>query len=166
VDGAGFVIETRTATTADDGALARLDERTWTSEASPAPAPAPGTPFFDDGTRPEDVLVAEHDGVVAGYVRLDEGFGIPAHRHVLVIGGLAVDPDRRRLGIGRLLVDAAIAEARRRGARKLTLRVLGHNTGARRLYASCGFAVEGVLQDEFLLSGEYVDDLLLACVLA
>jgi ribosomal protein S18 acetylase RimI-like enzyme len=160
------VIETRTATTTDEPALAKLDERTWGPDTSPAPAPPPGTPFFDDGTRPEDVLVAEHDGVVAGYVRLDEGFGIPAHRHVLVLAGLAVDPDRRRLGVGRLLVDAAVAEARRRGARKVTLRVLGHNTGARRLYASCGFAVEGVLQDEFLVGGEYVDDLLMACVLA
>jgi ribosomal protein S18 acetylase RimI-like enzyme len=160
------VIETRTATITDEPALAKLDERTWGPDTSPAPAPPPGTSFFDDSTSPEDVLVAEHDGVVAGYVRLDEGFGIPAHRHVLVLAGLAVDPDRRRLGIGRLLVEAAVAEARRRGARKLTLRVLGHNAGARRLYASCGFAVEGVLQDEFLVGGEYVDDLLLACVLA
>ncbi|WP_328454362.1 MULTISPECIES: GNAT family N-acetyltransferase [unclassified Amycolatopsis] len=160
------MIETRTATTADEPALAKLDERTWSPASSPTPAPPPGTPFFDEDTGPEDVLVAEHDGVVAGYVRLDEGFGIPAHRHVLVLGGLAVDPDRRRLGIGRRLVDAAVAEARRRGVRKLTLRVLGHNTGARRLYASCGFVVEGVLQDEFLLGGEYVDDLLMACVLA
>jgi ribosomal protein S18 acetylase RimI-like enzyme len=156
----------RPATAADEAALAELDERTWTTETSPAPAPPPGTPFFDDGTRPENVLVAEHDATVAGYVRLDEGFGIPAHAHVLVLGGLAVDPGRRRLGIGRLLVDAAVAEARRRGARKLTLRVLGHNAGARRLYANRGFVVEGVLQDEFLLGGEYVDDLLMACVLA
>lgn len=150
----------------DEAVLAKLDERTWTPAFSPAPPPPAGTPFFDDGTRPENVLVAEHDGVVAGYVRLDEGFGIPAHRHVLVIGGLAVDPDRRRLGIARRLVDAAVAEARRRGARKLTLRVLGHNTGARRLYEHCGFVVEGVLRAEFRVDGEDVDDVLMACPLA
>ncbi|NUR65391.1 MAG: GNAT family N-acetyltransferase, partial [Streptomyces sp.] len=46
----------------------------------------------------------------------------------------------------------------RRGARRLTLRVLGHNTPARRLYESEGFVVEGVLPEEFLLDGEYVDD--------
>lgn len=156
----------RPATAADEGPLAKLDERTWTTEVSPAPAPPPGTPFFDDGCRPGDILVAEHDGAVAGYVRLAEGFGIPAHRHVLVIGGLAVDPDRRRLGIARRLVEAAVAEARRRGARKLTLRVLGHNTAARKVYESCGFIVEGVLRAEFRVDGTDIDDVLMARSLA
>ena len=113
-----------------------------------------------------DVLVAEHDGVVAGYVRLGEGFGIPAHRHVVVIDGLAVDPDRQRLGIARQLVEAAVAEARRRGARKVTLRVLGPNTGARRVYERCGFVVEGVLRGEFHVDGVDVDDVLMARPLA
>ncbi|MYV66769.1 GNAT family N-acetyltransferase, partial [Streptomyces sp. SID2131] len=36
--------------------------------------------------------------------------------------------------------------------------VLGHNAPARALYASEGFAVEGVLPGEFLLDGAYVDD--------
>ncbi|GAB3157456.1 GNAT family N-acetyltransferase [Amycolatopsis stemonae] len=156
----------RPARADDEAALAKLDERTWTSVSSPAPPPRPGTPFFDEGTRPEDVLVAEHDGVVAGYVWLEEGFGIPAHRHVRVVGGLAVAPDRRGLGLGRRLVDAAVTEARRRGARKLTLRVLGHNTAARRVYERCGFVVEGVLRGEFHVDGEDVDDVLMARSLA
>ncbi|ADJ47024.1 acetyltransferase [Amycolatopsis mediterranei S699] len=160
------MITIRTARADDEAALARLDERTWTPAVSPAPAPPPGTPFFDDGTRPEDVLVAEHGGAVAGYVRLGEGFGIPAHRHVAVIGGLAVDPERQRLGIARRLVDAAVAEARQRGARKVTLRVLGHNTGARRVYERCGFVVEGVLRGEFRIDGQDVDDILMARSLA
>lgn len=160
------MITLRTARAGDEAALAELDERTWTTAVSPAPAPPPGTPFFDEGTHPEDVLVAEHDGVVAGYVRLDDGFPIPAHDHVRVIGGLAVDPDRRRLGIARQLVDAAVAEARRRGARKVTLRVLGHNSGARRVYEGCGFVVEGVLRAEFHVDGTDVDDVLMARRLA
>ncbi|WIV54508.1 GNAT family N-acetyltransferase [Amycolatopsis nalaikhensis] len=160
------MITIRTARADDEAALAGIDQRTWTAVVSPAPAPPPGTPFFDEDARPEDFLVAEHDGAVAGYVRLAAGFGIPAHRHVLVIGGLAVDPDRQRLGIARRLVDAAVAEARRRGARKLTLRVLGHNTAARRVYERCGFVVEGVLRGEFRVDGADVDDVLMACALA
>ncbi|MEQ0564155.1 GNAT family N-acetyltransferase [Amycolatopsis sp. NEAU-NG30] len=160
------MITIRTARAGDDAVLAEIDERTWTPAVSPAPAPPPGTPFFDDGTRPENVLVAEHDGVVAGYVRLDEGFGIPAHRHVLVLGGLAVAPDRQGQGIARQLVDAAVAEARQRGARKVTLRVLGHNTAARRVYERCGFVVEGVLRGEFRIGGADVDDVLMARSLA
>jgi ribosomal protein S18 acetylase RimI-like enzyme len=85
---------------------------------------------------------------------------------VLVIDGLAVDPDRQGLGIARQLVDAAVAEARRRGARRVTLRVLGHNTGARRVYEHCGFVVEGVLRGEFRIDGEDVDDVLMARSLA
>ncbi|KDN20810.1 GNAT family N-acetyltransferase [Amycolatopsis rifamycinica] len=160
------MITIRTARGADEPVLAEIDRHTWTSVVSPAPAPPSGTPFFGDGTRPDDVLVAEHDGVVAGYVRLGEGFGIPAHRHVLVIDGLAVDPDRQRLGIAQRLVEAAVAEARHRGARKLTLRVLGPNTGARRVYERCGFVVEGVLRGEFRIDGHGVDDVLMARPLA
>ncbi|MET8846395.1 GNAT family N-acetyltransferase [Amycolatopsis sp. NPDC004625] len=160
------MITTRTAREDDEPVLAKLDERTWTPAVSPAPAPPAGTPFFAEGTRPGDVLVAEHDGVVAGYVRLGAGFGIPAHRHVLVLDGLAVDPDRRRLGIAGRLVEAAVAEARRQGARKVTLRVLGPNTGARRVYERCGFVVEGVLRGEFRIDGTDVDDVLMACSLA
>ncbi|WP_370962709.1 N-acetyltransferase family protein [Amycolatopsis sp. cg9] len=156
----------RPARTGDEAVLAKIDERTWDSAVSPAPPPPPGTPFFDEGTRPENVLVAEHDDVVAGYVRLDEGFGIPAHAHVLVLGGLAVDPDRQGLGIAGRLVAAAAAEARRRGAAKLTLRVLGHNTAARRVYERCGFVVEGVLRGEFRVDGTDVDDVLMALPLA
>ncbi|MFB9684450.1 GNAT family N-acetyltransferase [Amycolatopsis plumensis] len=160
------MITIRPARAGDEAALAKLDERTWTPDVSPAPAPPPGTPFFGDGTRPEDVLVAEHVGVVAGYVRLGEGFGIPAHRHVVVLDGLAVDPDRQRRGIARQLVEAAVAEAARRGARKVTLRVLGPNTGARRVYERCGFAVEGVLRGEFRIGGTDIDDVLMARSLA
>ncbi|MEV6879935.1 GNAT family N-acetyltransferase [Amycolatopsis sp. NPDC051128] len=161
-----MTITIRIARAEDEAALAKIDERTWTSVVSPAPPPPPGTPFFGEDAAPADFLVAEHDGVVAGYVRLAEGFGIPAHSHVLVIGGLAVAPDRQRLGIGRQLVDAAVAAARQRGARKLTLRVLGHNTGARRIYERCGFVTEGVLRGEFRIGGQDVDDVLMAHSLA
>lgn len=46
----------------------------------------------------------------------------------------------------------------RQGAVRVTLRVLGHNTPARRLYEAAGFTVEGVLPGEFLLDGVHVDD--------
>ena len=71
-------------------------------------------------------------------------------------------PPPRRLGAGRHLVEAAVEEARKRGARKLSLRVLGGNTAARRLYEACGFVVEGILRDQFLLGDRYVDDIFMA----
>ncbi|RYY44131.1 MAG: N-acetyltransferase [Actinomycetales bacterium] len=48
------------------------------------------------------------------------------------------------------------------GAAKVTLRVLGTNPTARRLYERCGFAVEGVLVGEFVIEGSPVDDLWMA----
>jgi ribosomal protein S18 acetylase RimI-like enzyme len=81
---------------------------------------------------------------------------------VLEIKGLAVDPAHQGQGFGRLLLEAAAAEARGRGARRLTLRVLSPNAAARALYDAAGFAVEGTLREQFHLEDAYVDDVLMA----
>lgn len=156
------VIEIRRAQPADDVTLGQLDIATWTDDVSPAPAPPAGTPFFNERTKPGDVLVAEVDGAVVGYAKLGPSTRLPSREHVLDLNGLTVDPNRRRIGAGRMLVDAAVEEARNRGARKLSLRVLAGNTGARALYEACGFVVEGVLREEFLLEGGYADDVFMA----
>lgn len=156
------MIEVRLASAADAEQLARIDAATWTADVSPAPPAPAGTPFFDDRRRPEDVLVAALDGSVIGYAKLGQQIPVPSHEHVLEIDGLAVDPAHHRSGAGRRLIEAAVEEARQRGARKLSLRVLGPNTAARRLYESCGFVAEAVLREEFLLAGRYVDDVLMA----
>jgi ribosomal protein S18 acetylase RimI-like enzyme len=140
-----------------------LDAATWSDDVSPVPAPPAGTAFFNERTRPDDVLVAEVDGVVVGYAKLGQSIKFPSHAHVMELNGLSVDPNRRRNGVGRRLVEASLEEARHRGARKLSLHVLGGNTSARHLYEACGFVVEGVLRGEFFLAGGYVDDVLMAC---
>ena len=156
-------VRTRRARPDDEDALAAIDAATWTPDVTPAPKPDPPRPFFQPGrVAPADVVVAEVDGVVAGYAGLRNPIPEPTHRHVLEIGGLAVDPVLQRRGVGRALVDAAVAEAAARGVRKVSLRVLGSNGLARRLYARCGFVEEGVLREEFLLGGRYVDDVIMA----
>jgi GNAT superfamily N-acetyltransferase len=65
-------------------------------------------------------------------------------------------------GIGGALLDAGIERARQQGRRRLRLRVLDGNAGARRPYESRGFTVEAVLPESFLLEGDYVDDILMA----
>ena len=156
------MIELRPAEASDEEALAAIDRATWSSVSSPAPPPGKGWTFFDDRARPEDVVVALDEGEVAGYVRLQPVSPLASTSHVLQVNGIAVDPARQRRGVGRALVDAAIVEARRRGARRLTLRVLGANEGAKQLYESAGFVVEGVLREQFLLDGVYVDDVFMA----
>ncbi len=157
------MIHVRTAKRADERALATLDRATWTTLTSPAPLPPePDWRFLSEKIDIRDVLVAELDGQVAGYVRLGRVFPIAASDHVLMIAGIAVDPSFQRRGLGRSLLEAAVAEARGRGVRRLTLRVLAHNEAAVRLYEQCGFVVEGVLRGEFFLDGRYADDLLMA----
>ncbi len=137
----------RPAVPADDDALAELDRSTWSTLHAVLPRPAPPyEPFFDEGHGPEDFLVVEAEtpggrAGIAGYIRLVRP-PLASNAHVRQIRGLAVATWARGAGVGRTLVRAACAEARRQGANRITLRVLGHNT-ARALYASEGFAVEG-----------------------
>lgn len=163
-----LVITIRRAVTGDGPILTGIDLLTWTPQTSPSPYPhdPSGYRFFDRRTRPEDVLVAEVDSVIGGYVKLREPSGLAARLHVYEISGLAVAPELQGAGVGRRLVEAGVGESRRRGARKLALRVLGDNAAARHLDETCRFTVEGVLQDEFFLDGHYVDDVLMACHLA
>ncbi|AKJ13627.1 acetyltransferase [Streptomyces incarnatus] len=149
----------RVAVPADEAELAALDRATWSTLH--AVSPPPQGPFFDERHLPEDYLVAEADGRLAGYVRIGRPTPLASNAHVLQIQGLAVAAQARGRGLGRALIRAAVEEARGRGARRLTLRVLGHNAPARALYASEGFAVEGVQPEEFLLDGAYVDDVLM-----
>ncbi len=157
-------MDVREARDDDDAALLEIDFATWTRAVSPAPAPTreARTSFFDDRTARENYLVAEVDGRVSGYVLVHQNIPLASHRHVLGINGLAVDPSAQGRGVGRALVEAAVAEAGRRGASKVSLRVLGENAGARRLYERCEFVVEGVLRGEFVLDGVVVDDVLMA----
>ncbi|MEU7731730.1 GNAT family N-acetyltransferase [Streptomyces griseus] len=156
----------RTAAPADDDQLAELDRSTWSTLHAVLPKPVPPfDPFFGERYPPQDFLVVEADpgtegGAprIAGYIRLVPPTPLAANAHVRQIRGLAVATWARGAGVGRTLVRAACAEARRRGANRITLRVLAHNDPARALYASEGFAVEGVLPGEFFLNGRYVDD--------
>lgn len=151
-------IAVRRAVAADDAVLDRLDTAAWSDDANVVPRPTAGESFFGERTRPEDVLVAELDGEVVGYVTVRRPTTLASNSHVQQIQGLAVAPEHRRRGIGRVLVEAAVDEARRRGARKITLRVLGSNPDAMRLYRACGFEIEGALREEFFVGGRYVDD--------
>ncbi|MGQ4384081.1 N-acetyltransferase family protein [Streptomyces sp. SAS_270] len=152
----------RTATLDDEDALGRLDRDTWSPMHAVQPRPRPPyEPFYSERFGPRDHLVAEIDGELVGYIRLGYPTSLACNAHVRQIQGLVVADAARGAGVGRALLRAVQAEARRQGARRIALRVLGHNTPARKLYESEGFVVEGILPGEFLLEGEYVDDVLM-----
>jgi ribosomal protein S18 acetylase RimI-like enzyme len=166
----GSRVTVRVARAGDEAALTRLDAVAWT--------PASGFPsviervndpfftFFTDDSPPEAHLVAELDGRLAGYIRVKPVTPLRENAHVLGIVGLAVAPANRRRGVASALLAAAEQHARARGARKLSLRVLGTNEMAMRLYERHGFQREGSLRDEFCIGGRFVDDVVMAKHLA
>jgi hypothetical protein len=55
---------------------------------------------------------------------------------------LAVDPDRRHKGYGRVMMDAAENWLRERGIEKLQLLVRADNTGVKNFYQSLGYSMQ------------------------
>jgi RimJ/RimL family protein N-acetyltransferase len=151
-------IRVRPALLSDDPVLARLERATWSTLHAVRPPLEEHEDFFSERFGPDVCLVAEIEGRVAGFVGVVLPTPLASNAHVRQIQGLAVDTWARGRGVGLELVMAAVDAARRQGALRVTLRVLGHNTPARRLYEAAGFVVEGVLPGEFLLDGAYVDD--------
>ncbi len=62
---------------------------------------------------------------------------------------LAVDPPRRRGGVGGMLLDAGLAVLRRRGAEEIFLEVRESNIAAQALYLGAGFRPVGQRADYY-----------------
>ena len=80
-------------------------------------------------------------------------------RHIGHIIGMMVRPEARNAGLGALLLEAAVAEARQAGLEMLTLSVTAGNAGAVRLYERHGFAVYGSLRRAIKIGSRYHDKL-------
>ena len=87
------------------------------------------------------VLVAETAGAVIGYAYA----GVESSDYMALRGpagvlhDVVVDPGHRGRGVGRLLVGAALAFLRSRGAPRVVLSTAARNAAAQRLFASVGF---------------------------
>jgi ribosomal protein S18 acetylase RimI-like enzyme len=83
----------------------------------------------------EAVLVAEADGLPAGYVSVHADGSI---------GLIGVDPDARGRGLGRELVLGAVAWSRERGLREVSVVTQARNVPALRTFERCGFLTRDV----------------------
>jgi ribosomal protein S18 acetylase RimI-like enzyme len=98
------------------------------------------------GAHPDGVLVAEVPGTgVRGVTRLGADPDEPARGHVF---SLYVHPDGQRLGLGGLLLRAAIDRLRAAGHDSASLWVFEANATARAFYARHGFTPDGVTRVE------------------
>lgn len=85
------------------------------------------------------VFLAYVDAAPAGVAICFRGFSTFAARPLINIHDLAVVPEQRGRGVGRLLLDAVAEKGRALGCCKLTLEVLEHNERARKVYDAAGF---------------------------
>jgi ribosomal protein S18 acetylase RimI-like enzyme len=87
------------------------------------------------------ILVAEREGEVLGYTYAGvEGNDYMALRGPAgVLYDIVVDPAHRAQGIGRMLLDATLAELQARGAPRCVLSTAERNGSAQRLFARAGF---------------------------
>ena len=93
-------------------------------------------------------IIAEINGRIAGYILF---WVLPDD---VDIHNVAVHPDFRRQGLGRQLLDQAIATGRARASLRVTLEVRKSNLIAQKLYESHGFAVTGVRKGYYSDDGE------------
>ena len=82
-------------------------------------------------------LVAEVDGVVAGYIGSQT---VPPESDVM---NVAVSPEYRRQGLGEALVNALVEALKAAGNESLTLEVRASNASAIALYQKLGFETVG-----------------------
>lgn len=83
-------------------------------------------------------FVAEYDGGIAGYVCLMSLF------EEAQILDIAVAPDQRGRGLGRLLMEKALAVAHEKGAEIMALEVRESGAAAIELYQALGFERVGI----------------------
>jgi len=96
--------------------------------------------LLPDGRVPDGhaVYMIEDEGEVVGHLWVAEREA--DDQRVLYVYDVSVDEDARGRGLGRLAMEFAEGEARRRGIRRVTLNVFGGNEVARGLYRSLGYA--------------------------
>lgn len=109
------------------------------------------------GTRAELALI----GGAAGGFTLTRT--VASETELLLI---AVDPDRRRNGIGGALLSRAIASAKQSGTVRMYLEVRNENNAAKKLYEKFGFICVGFRKAYYQGTGlERFDATTMACIL-
>jgi ribosomal protein S18 acetylase RimI-like enzyme len=111
-----------------------------------------------DGDLPQATAFAQ--GMVVGFCDIMANATV-GFTHVGRLG-MGVRAEWRRQGVGRRLLEACLAHAKRAALEKVELEVYSDNIGAVRLYESFGFTREGVRARGRKLEGRYQDVVLMA----
>ena len=99
--------------------------------------------FIEEQHVPEEMEWDEYDDTCVHFLAVDGAGNATGCVRLLPTGQisrLCVSEDRRTEGVGRRLLDAAVAEARAQGLKELFLHAQTHATS---FYESAGFLVDG-----------------------
>lgn len=135
-------LRVRSARRADLGALTALLGHLFAQEAEFKPAARTqrrGLSLLLERPALGRLLVLEQGGQVLGMVSLLASVSTALGAEVAWLEDLVVDPAHRGHGHGRRLLTAALAEARRRGYRRISLLTDADNAPAHALYRAHGF---------------------------
>lgn len=130
------------ATVEDIPALSRLLSLLFTQEAEFSPDPfAQARGLARIITHPDigEILLARESDEVLGMVSLLYTVSTALGAPVALLEDMVVTPEARGTGLGARLLSHAIATARTRGCRRITLLTDANNHDARRFYERQGF---------------------------
>jgi ribosomal protein S18 acetylase RimI-like enzyme len=85
------------------------------------------------------IFIASRDGMALGFTQLYPSFSSISMDRIYVLSDLYVASGARKVGAGRLLLEAAAQFGRSVGARQLTLETATTNYAAQALYEACGW---------------------------
>lgn len=136
-------------------------EGIWLATERYAPTPQWEQVLYQPEHEPRALLlVAETDEQIIGWCRVfPYKFGGKS-RHVADIG-IGVQKEFRRRGIGRALMEDAIAWARRQEYGKLTLDLFSSSEIAQHLFKMVGFHVVGIRARHARINDAFVDEVLM-----
>ncbi len=108
-------------------------------------------------------IVAVADDDVVGWCDLVPGTVVTQSHSASL--GMGLLPAYRGQGLGKRLLDAAIAAAREKGFHRITLQVNADNAPAIALYRRAGFVHEGTQRDATKRGDSFCDSLVMGLIL-
>jgi phosphinothricin acetyltransferase len=115
----------------------------------------PGTKDITAGRN----LVARTQGQVIGWATLDPAQGERKSDTAAV--GVFVSPDYRRIGLGRMLLNAVVDIAASNGISKVVTGIAPKNVPALLMHKKCGFRAVRMLRNAGVAKGQWQDAVLL-----
>lgn len=144
----------------DFAKVAEIENSGWTSLSTPVKIQSSPERYIENlqmGVR-YLLAVAEQTDEIFGVLVLHDRHKMAAGQHVLTFSPLVIESARRQ-GLGAYLVEFVKSYARGEAYSKISIEVLSTDLPAIHLYEKCGFIKEGEQKKEYLIDGQWVDNL-------